>query len=117
MKTIKPFCKVAGILFLMYFHLMLVTAIGYKVSHAQPTGIPDSQENAVSKAPADETPQPIVIDTPDRPTKFIEPVPDPEPEPCIEGWMLYPNYLDDDIEPVAPIEAWMLDKDYLKISG
>jgi len=117
MKTIKPIFKVAGILFLMYFHLMLVTAIAYKANHAQPLGIHDSQENAVSKAPTDETPQPIMIDTLGQPNEFIDPVSDPEPESCIEEWMLDPNYLDNDREPESTIEDWMLDKDYLKKSG
>ena len=32
MKTIKPFLKVAVILFVMYFHLLLITAIGMRIN-------------------------------------------------------------------------------------
>ncbi|MCX6226165.1 MAG: hypothetical protein NTV01_15685 [Bacteroidia bacterium] len=113
----KPIFKVAGILFLMYFHLMLVTAIAYKANHAQHLDIPESQENPVSIAHPDGTPQPVVIETMGQSNDFVDPVSDPDPESCIEEWMLDPNYLDVEEEPAAPIEAWMLDKEYLKKSG
>ena len=67
MKTMKPYVKVAGILFLMYFHLMLIAAIGIK----------QNQGNRLETR----------TDNPDVPAQILEP-----PAP-IEAWMLDVNYL------------------------
>jgi hypothetical protein len=93
MKTLKPFYKVAGILFLMYMHLAFIAAIGFKVAHNQASDMNERLQQPVS---------------------IIDSEPEAGPGCEIEDWMLDSGYLGDVAEPVASIESWMLDPDYLK---
>jgi hypothetical protein len=115
MKTIRPIFKVAGIIFLLYFHLLLVTAIAYKAYDTKSLHVENSHGNPVSISPADDKLQPVLIDPAVSLREFVEPVPEPEPEVRIENWMLDAGYLHNEEEPAQAIEEWMQDPDYLDV--
>jgi hypothetical protein len=114
MKTIRPIFKVAGIIFLMYFHLLLVTAIAYKANHVQNLPVDKCHEKAIGLSTGDGALQNLVTDSLVASEVAIAPVEEPEPDSNIEEWMLNPGYLGSELEPAASIEGWMLDEDYLK---
>lgn len=113
MKPIKPFVKVAGILFLMYLHLALIAAIGFRLNHGQQAGINARPGSVFSQDAGEGVSKNNVSGRVHQPEEFVVPSAEPEPESSIENWMLDPDYLDMEAEQPAPIESWMLDTDYL----
>jgi hypothetical protein len=95
MKTIKPIFKATGIIFLMYFYLMLVTAIGLRME----TSAPISETEPVQSI-EDWMLDPGYLDD------------EAEPAASIEDWMLDPKYLDQEVELLTPTPEWMLNMQF-----